>query len=345
MDEPIVIGVLRTPNVIPRNILKTNSDVGSLFLLAKNFGVKVVGFTPADVDLQSGTVNGYVLSASGTGVDRVVCPVPKVTDNSNLFSDEFRRSDFEKFSLLTLTRLPTTKYKTYCKLKENGRYAHILIPTAVVDSFDTLLQFLGLYGSVIVKPAVGCRGSKIFCIAKEGDRYALTQGTNHDVYDLEQLKMLCENFFGRYIVSKFIRSVTHENEPFDLRVHSRRDGGGGFVPFIFPRIGNPKGVVSNIATGGYTYDTKAFLQREFGSLSAEIYNSLYKLGKEFPPYYQKFWNVPIPDCGLDIGITRQGDGFSLNLFEVNTYSSYPPCYYEDSVVRIGYWKSLYRSVT
>jgi hypothetical protein len=88
---------------------------------------------------------------------------------------------------------------------------------------------------------------------------------------------------------------------------------------MYPRIGNAKGIVSNIHTGGYSLPMEYFLMREFDDIWEDVHNDLVKCADSVPYYYQTLLKSSVFDIGLDVGIQKLDGSAKLWIFEANSF--------------------------
>jgi hypothetical protein len=324
-----------------------------VFYLSKGFDVELIYFNPNGVNLKDKTVRGWVLD--GTEWKRVEREIPKVIDNMPRPPEDLT-AELEKIS--TFTCHPFThkgrnlsKISTYAYMCDNGNYQDIIIPSYALRPSNKhesigIFEALEKYGTVILKPFRGSKGSGIHKIAKKSeDSFAVLVDKIETVYSKNDFLNFINsgNFLKIYMLQPYIPSLTKDNEPFDIRVLARRKSiNPEFETFLFPRIGSPDGVVSNIHTGGYTMPIESFLQKQYGIDAIEIYDRLQELAETFPIFYGEYVDQRIFDLGLDIGIVKQDDGsYKFNLFEVNYWCDDLNCQLRMSIARLNYYKELY----
>ena len=148
------------------------------------------------------------------------------------------------------------KQKFYTELSREGSFNEFLIHTHTIESFkDFLTLFEKYYGDVVLKPARGVGGSGVARITLADGKYIVNSKTK--TFALENAETLSkyysENFAEKkYLLQPYITSRTRQGNPFDIRIHARRGAEGKFKTFLYPRIGNPDGVISNVVAGGFT---------------------------------------------------------------------------------------------
>ena len=340
VDESVLrIGLLRQNK---NGFWHPQSTAYAMFYIAKQFNIEIFCFSIEDVNFEDKTINGLFLE----GNERVnrITPFPRIVDNSVLHGEEGRKlRELEKYCFLIRHDLDTTKQKTYERLLNDGRFADFLIQSHPIDSIEQFYALLEQYhGDVIMKPLRGARGIGVIRITREGSTYVINVKDRKLELDTDAfIKFYEENLTQRkHILQPYIVSRTRSGNPFDIRVHCRRGAGGRFKVSPFPRIGNAAGVVSNIATGGYSMNYDVFLKQEFGSDWKVVYDKIKRFGDEFPEYYQSFYSTTLFDVGVDMGIQRHGSDYDFKIFEVNTYIDGPFFEIEDAITHFEYYRHI-----
>ena len=339
VDESVLrIGLLRQS----LGFWHPQSTSYALFYIAKNFNIEIFQFNIDDVNFEDKTINGTFLE--GNRRVKRITPFPRIVDNSVLHGEDGRKMlELEKDCFLIRHDLNLTKQKVYDMLLKDGRFAEFLIQSHTIDSTDQFYELLDRYhGDVIMKPLRGARGIGVVRINRQGSSYMLNfnnQTVNLKADEFE--RFYNENLTRRkHILQPYIVSRTRSGNPFDVRVHCRRGAGGRFKVSPFPRIGNAAGVVSNIATGGYSMKYEVFLKQEFGDDWKKVYDTLERFGAEFPEYYQSFHQTTLFDVGVDMGIQHRGSDYDFKIFEVNTYIDGPFFEIEDAITHIEYYRYI-----
>ena len=319
---PVRVGIMRP------KILDHATTFRVMAYMARHFNVELFFFITKDVDFENKTANALFLD--GDKKIRQKIPLPKIIDNHPLvFSGEYGKKVLQLanncYFMRPLSKLrdgkAITKQKVYDFLSQDGRYKEFLIETHVVKNIHHFLTlFEENHREVILKPAVGSEGNGVAKITFENDQYVVNLDSKRNFFrTLEDFSAFYkESFMKRtYLLQPYVASRTRQGNPFDIRIHARRGAEGKFKIFPYPRIGDAKGVVSNISAGGYTESIKIFLRSEFGKDGNELYRRLMDLGRAFPDYYQTFFNNTLYNVGIDVGIQRHGNSYELKIFEVN----------------------------
>lgn len=317
VNPPLTVGIMKK---IKNHFWEMSNARFPMFLMAKHFNIELLFFNPEDIDFDKNTVKAITLE--NCVVVHKVAPIPKIIDNDIALS----RGD----TLEIMNRLKERAYfirpigawgkqKFYTEFSREGSFNEFLIHTHTIEGFENFLSLFDKYhGDVVLKPARGVGGGGVARITLAEGKYIVNAKTK--TFTLENAAALsqyyAENFAGKkYLLQPYITSRTRQGNPFDIRIHARRGAEGKFKTFLYPRIGNPDGVISNVVAGGFTMKLDAFLQAEFGNDSKKVYNQLVDLAARFPDYYQSFYSDTIFDIGIDVGIQKRGNVYELKLFE------------------------------
>ena len=333
------VGVLRKNK--PRS-WAADSPLYTMFYVAKNFDIELLLFTPKDIDFVNKTVNAMTLE--GTKKIQKVVSLPQIIDNpASIFSGEYAKDlkDLAKDYYFTRSPMNSSKQNIYNMLLTEGRFKEFLIDTHTLKSFENFRTLFAQYDNdVILKPSGGNEGKGVARITRDGGQYAINLKTDKiNLKTDDELKNFYDEHFAsvKYVLQPYIASRTHLGNPFDIRIHTRRGAEGRFKVMPYPRIGNEKGVVSNVGSGGYTMNLDTFLKAEYGDDSETVYKKIVDLGNNFPEYYQTFFKTQLFDVGIDVGIQKRGDSYELKIFEVNTYCGGSFVRVEDAVTRFEYF--------
>lgn len=337
-------------NVLRIGMFRTNktgfwhpqSTVYAMFYTARQFDIELFLFGPDDIDFEQKTVHAMFLEKNDK-VYRTV-PFPRIVDNS-LPGKRYEPmlQQLEQDCVLVRHSLNTNKLRTYNRLRQEGSFKSILIPTLLLEDARTVPGFMEKFGeSIVIKPLRGARGIGVLKITRQDGAYLTNYKNESRTRTFEEFLEFYKEILGHRtcIIQPYIRSRTKQGNPFDIRIHARRGAGGHFQVHLFPRIGNAAGLVSNISSGGFSMDTVTFLQREFPERWKNLHNELLALGATFPEYYQSFYDVPIFDVGMDMGIHMTDGGHDLRMYEVNTYIDGPFFEIEDAITHFEYYRYL-----
>lgn len=321
-----------------RKYKEPNTVVLAAALAAKYYNMDFFFFNLEDVDFKREKIIGkfYI---DGIWLKKET-EFPDVIDNSPYKSSN--KNAYEKLQSIVpfTTRRIGNKIFTYNKIKEDGVYQDLLIPTKKVQSIHDIPEYLNKYQKIIIKPEGGNRGRGICFIENKGESCIIIYNKKEIVTEMDELSSFIEknNMTNGYILQPYIKSVTKDNLPFDIRIHVRRDINAEWkVAKIYPRIGTSDGITSNISQGGYIGKLDVFLKRNIGNEYLQIKENLYKFATEFPEIFQAGYNFKIDALGIDIGIDENG---KMWIFEVNSYPGSTFFELESQILSMGYAKYL-----
>ncbi|UJL45903.1 YheC/YheD family protein [Virgibacillus sp. NKC19-16] len=244
-------------------------------------------------------------------------PVPLFIDVS-VYSFKYKKQIkfLREHSHFTTGRL-ASKEGANEKIKEDGEFAHLIIPTMSHTDFKNFSKFLKEHQQIVMKPRRGQRGEGIFMLAKNRNKYILSYDKKEEVLSKKDLKKFYEETLSErpYIYQKYIHSKTKFGDPFDCRIRLEKNGKGKWEVVInLIRIGSGQKVVSNVAQGGSVSELDPFLKANYGDKWESIKDSIIEVGRTFPYKLEKLFNQELGSLGIDIGIDQEG---KLYLFESN----------------------------
>lgn len=341
-NPPLCVGIMKK---VKNHFWEMSNARFPMFLMAKHFNIELLFFNPEDINFDNETVNAITLE-NNTIVHKVA-PLPKIIDNDVMLSRGDTAAIMKRLKNYCYFIRPIGgmgKQKFYTELSKDGRFNEFLIHTHTVESFENFLALIKkYYGDVVLKPGNGVGGSGVVRIKVVDGDYVINLKTETiTIKDAGELRNFYnENFTKRpYLLQPYITSRTRMGSPFDIRIHARRGAEGKFKTFLYPRIGNPDGVISNVVAGGYTMKLEHFLQTEYGDDWKKVYNQLIDLADRFPDYYQSFYDDTIFDIGIDTAIQKRGDVYELKLFEAYIQPGFTLIRDEVAVTNFEYYRYI-----
>lgn len=289
-------------------------------LLAKTCAyndLELAYFSPRDVDIKNKTVKGQFLIENKWMTKEISIP-PFIDTTPYCFKNKDVTKFLQEHSTLSTANIGS-KDEIYRSIREDGEFAHLLIPEGEYNNFNEFISFVDEYDKIIVKPKSDLRGHNIFMITKlRRNKYLISyQQTEKKISkkDLEELfKEKWES--GEHIIQKYINSRTKAGDPFDCRVRLEKNGRARWVVAInLVRIGSNQKVVSNVAQGGSVTTLTAFLEANFPEDKEKIKQQIKRIARTLPYKLEELFNVNFSALGLDIGIDQKG---KLYLFEAET---------------------------
>lgn len=123
-------------------------------------------------------------------------------------------------------------------LKEDPKFAHLIIPTHKLKTFDDLYSNLIKYNKV---PGNGIKGKDTYSIEKIGED-TFKMGYHRIKWDVHLNKL--KDYFNdvlkqrNYILQKYVASKTPQGDLFGIRAHVERDRSDKWsIAKIYVRIG------------------------------------------------------------------------------------------------------------
>lgn len=230
-----------------------------------------------------------------------------------------------------------SKWEVHEKLLQDDTICPF-IPETQIYTNESLVNFIGKYNTIFIKPIHGSQGKNIIKLGKEMDQYVF-QSTLNVISDkiikklsldeiFHQLNLLLRNKI--YIIQQGIPLATHEAKTIDFRVlcHTNQNHLWD-VTSIVARISGESQFVSNIAQGGKTTNALTTLRLLFDKKKAkEIILQMKKLSIEAAEFISSHSEGIIGELGIDIGVDQSG---KVWLIEIN---SKPSKNFTDNTVKI-----------
>jgi len=299
-------------------------------------------FSPKDVNIKNKTINGLFWDNDLKKRVRKETPYPDIIDDQY----NFKRKDPEIYEELSkysyLIYMPIgRKSQVFDKLKDT------LLSKYLIESykFDGIKidEVLDKHKTIILKPNNSGRGLGIYKLTKKSKNSYYLQFEHKDrkLSADEFINEYYEEFKPNYIVQPFINSVTETGNPFDIRVHLRRANEGKWsLALLYPRIGSAKGVVSNVARGGYvSTDIKSFLECEIGDNWKHVHEELIHISNTIPDVLQGKHKKIIDALAVDVAINKSNNN-ELKFFEINTYPGVMTYPFESSEASVQFYLYL-----
>lgn len=299
--------------------------------VAKAEGAELIYFSPGSIDYDHSTIRGYVYESGEW--KWVITPFPAVIYNAG--SPE--KMAESKAELARLSKeIPFTsfsignKMSVYKRLKRAGTFSKYLIPSESVFSCEDFLHYLDLYDRVIFKPVSGHKGQDVILVERNGDNFHLQIDGEHYYYNYSDLHHFITRKTAeeKFMIQPYISCKTKTGCTYDFRLHVQKNGEGRWViTAIYPRIGAPGSIITNISKGGSSNNLVLFLKQEFGD---EYYNmkqyleqfSLH-LAAHLDSIQQEYFAETLDELGIDVGLDESG---KICIYEVNWRPGCPPLF-------------------
>lgn len=293
-------------------------------------GTELIYFTLRGVNFEKRRIKGYIYKEGRWQESRTDFPdVIFNTGSPQKFAR--RRLTLEKLKqqIPFTTSALGNKMSVYNRLV-SGEFKPYLIPTEPLQSFQHLLSCLQQYNRLIIKPVNGHRGIGVIYIEKNNNIYILVRDGHSQTMNTGQLNesVAAQLKKTKMLVQPYINCRTQTGQVFDFRLHVQKDGRGEWViTAIYPRIGAPGNIVSNIHMGGSTNYLQAFLEQEFGgqvdTIKTFLENFALRMAWHLDHLQYQLFQERLDEIGIDIGLDDQGRYW---LFEVNWRPGCPPAF-------------------
>lgn len=284
-----------------------------------DLNLDAIYFQSSDVDLEKNIIRGKRM-VNGEAVD-VESRYPDVIYNKN--TGGYRNQDRVQRTLRRT--IPFTQHvitdKLHLPLELHGEseLTGLFIPAVYVNSTDVVKEFFEEHSVGVLKNTQEERGEGVLFIKKDGDVYTVqglegthTYDANH-FYEEIRRRVLPHS----YILQRYVRTVTRDGEPYDLRIHPIKNEVGEWeILFSYVRIGSNKGILSNLAAGGRVEETESFLTDLFGKEDGlEVFDILHNVALQVAKDVDRLYGYALDELGLDLTID---DNYQIWMHEVNT---------------------------
>ena len=292
-------------------------------------GAELIYFTLRGVDMDRRRIRGHIYKDGHWR--EIISDFPDViynTGSPQKFARRRRTYARLKQQIPFTTSALGNKMSVYSRLLSSNEFRPYLIPSEPLQSLQQLISNLQQNERLIIKPINGHRGIGVIYIEKEKNLYKLLIDGNNQTMTVEQFSEFISSQLQntKMMVQPYINCRTQAGQVFDFRLHVQKEGRGEWViTAIYPRIGAPGNIVSNIHMGGSTNYLESFLQLEFSEKAVTIKPFLEDFALRLARYldilqYQLF-QEKLDEIGIDIGLDDQGKYW---LFEVNWRPGIPP---------------------
>ena len=305
-------------------------------------------FTPDDIQKDSNIIYGYEVKYGGKTFKQF--PLPNViydlVKGKDLAKYKEAYSNIDKWNIpisYNLKNRSVPKNEIYELLNKNKLTQPYLIPYEVIKNASQTINFIKKHKIVIAKAKEGLGGKSIHRVEyqENDDIYIIKFQHETKKMTQDQLELLIQNkWSNKFIIQKYVQSLTKSGCPFDVRIHLVRSEDTSLkVAESYARIGNNKGVVSNLSSGGYMRKLKDFIPEEYTTEEAKlIKRNLNTAIRRIVKLVDEKYSLDMPEVGLDFAIS--GDE-GIWLFEYNIFAPDSTMHeYEIADLMIPYLNSL-----
>ncbi len=293
-----------------------------LFQAARLVGVRLIVFSPLDINWEQGTVLGFVYRP-GVGWQARYYPVPRIVYD-RLFPSRGRWGLYfsqaarmrRAFRVTMMGRGLHGKWQMYRIVR---RYEDLrpYLPETRLGSGRNLAIMLSRYDTVFVKPVFGSGGMGIASIRRASGGFTVDR-VGHPRLRVNSLAGAVAALGGlnrRYLIQQGLKLNYLRGSTFDIRAIVQKNGEGQWqISGKAVRVGRRGNITSNLHTGGRAYSVTSVLQHSFGEKAEQIEQELDQLAIRVAQVMNKHAG-PLCDLGLDMGVDVSG---KVWLIEVNS---------------------------
>ena len=252
-----VIGILTFSHVIAKNDFNRYIPYA---LRIKDIGLLYV-FGPKSINSGSKTIKGYYYNEIQNMWQEREFPFPDVVMDRTYPNSLKTHLKLEKvigqnriFNKKTLI----SKIKFFRTLHKDSLLQEHIPETRRYRKASDLDYMLGKYCGVFLKPANGMKGKGIIQVLKSNNQLAckymsqngpetLNIKNSDGISDVIKITGLGKK---RYIIQAAIARMKYNNQPFEFRVMTAKNGNGQWsVPAVFTKIANSNSFLTNISAG------------------------------------------------------------------------------------------------
>lgn len=299
-----------------------------LTLIGRRHGIRVFVFSPKRVDYDRGEVTGYEYRDGAWRANTF--PLPDVVYDRCFVGPSYRQYKPFIDKLQSDPRITflghglSGKWQVHQMLGKSKELSRWLPETHVLSQ-ETLRSMLQRYPAVIIKPAAGTHGIGVVRIAaKPAGTFSVT-GRNRENKPFRKrfrseagLLTFVQRFTASrtFLVQPFLALQTPDQLPFDVRVLVQKNGSGRWqTTGMAVRVGEKKGITSNLHGGGKAVPLSPFLSRYFPQAQCErIKEEIDRIAQVLPPVLESH-HGRLAELGIDVGVDRDGHVW---IIEVNS---------------------------
>lgn len=293
-----------------------------LIRAGRRLGIRVIAFSPLDINWANGTVFGFTHNGSSWQARRY--PVPRVVYD-RIFASHGQWAYYSSsvgrmrrtYRVRFMGRGLHGKWQFYRIARRFEDLKPYIPETHMVTGTNAVLSMLNKYRTVYLKPVFGSGGKGILRVTRRGGVYVVrSSGTGVSrALSAAELPAVLSGARRRYVVQQGLDLAYLRGSPYDVRSIVQKNGEGQWqVTGKAARIGRRHSITSNLHTGGHARTVPEILQAYFPERAAEIEQEIDSLAVRVAQVMEQKAG-PLCDLGLDMGIDRQG---RVWLIEVNS---------------------------
>ncbi|MFM1650905.1 YheC/YheD family protein [Brevibacillus sp. B_LB10_24] len=286
-------------------------------LLGEKLGLEPIFYHPRQVNLKTREVRGLVLVRGRLVSKRV--KIPRVMHNRVLEGNPLTKQMIRKLGTIGRVYnglIVRNKLSVHRLLFSNSALRPHL-PISRSYTWDGLMDLLGQYQVVYLKPVIGSVGQGVVRIERSGSVYLWTSSSIQQKPFLRSgLRQQARKWVGnrRFLIQQGIKLAHYKDRTFDIRVSIQKNGKRLWsVSGMVAKLANRYNKLSNLAQGGSAekLDTvllSMFSEAEVRKIKLDIARVGILIAKQL-----ELKNPSLADIGIDMGIDSQGKPYMIEV--------------------------------
>jgi len=300
-----------------------------LALKGRKLGLKVMVFSPEDVDHESRKIRGLYYNPRKGGWYRLWSPFPDVVYDRCRNQSRPRFQQLREFrarypEVTFLNRPLSDKWGVYQTLSREDRIRPHLPLTKIFSSFPDLFRLLNQMPVLFLKPVKGTGGRGILRIEKQGENRFSVQGRDLHrriiaprILTERQIEARLGSWGMKdnYLVQQGLSLALEDGRVHDFRVLMQKNENGDWeLAGCAGRIGAKRSVTSNLHGGGRAVPTDLLLSRRFRDKEkiGEIRRAIERLARDTVVCLEREYGS-LCELGLDIAVDALGEVWLLEI--------------------------------
>ncbi|RNA66788.1 YheC/YheD family protein [Alteribacter keqinensis] len=290
--------------------------------------------SPSQFDWEKGIVTGEVYDSSKSRWVLKTVPLPEVIFNRSLMKKKKKVKLITKYQALGGVFYNSNRYNKAevenAVLQRSELQKYVIKSRTVLDKKD-VFSALSAHKKIVLKPVRSVQGNGIMFIKRKKRNeylvyYYRKNKSDTEVYSVISRKKLAElldtiNFKRKpHLVQPWIRFLTYNKSPFDLRVHMHKDDRSWMCAGIECRVAQKGEKITNISKGGSVLSLSEALSSSSEvrrrALEEEVVDVCLKICTTLETNYP---SECFADLGIDIAIDKRK---KLHFIEVNFHPQF-----------------------
>jgi glutathione synthase/RimK-type ligase-like ATP-grasp enzyme len=284
----------------------------------------IVVFALNNVSTKNRLIEGYCYNPAVSSFQKGVFPYPSAIYRNIGLGDKWKNHFLSAIGDKMFNNHYFNKCEMYQWFSNNAELnAHLPI-TCLYKSSQDVLNALGMFENIYIKPVSGLRGRRIVKVSRQNDAYVFKYRNDNKNYTdiLQNLNEVNDELHkrfssGRYLIQQAIDLITYKGGVIDFRCIMQKNQSNKWVcKAVIGRCGDRDSIVSNISSGGRAFKGVDILEKAINMpidkriiLKEKIIALAIKACAALDEY-----GINCGTLGLDIGVDKK---LNLWLFEIN----------------------------